>query len=67
MTTVWHPELVALELIYETLRSLPDRPTRHRVLTYAKHLIETEPEIDDQQQPDAPHLRVVDRKESADR
>jgi hypothetical protein len=54
-----HPEIVALDAIYEALRRLPDRETRQRVITYATHLVETE----DQAPP--PALRVV-AQESAD-
>ena len=41
MATARHPELVAIETIFETLRRLPDHDARERVLTYAKHLVET--------------------------
>ena len=41
LTSERHPELVAIETIFETLRRLPDREARERAMTYAKHLIET--------------------------
>lgn len=54
-----HPEIAAVEAIYEALIRLPDEATRERVLTYARHLIET---AGGSNTP----LRLIDDRESAD-